>query len=120
MSLRKKLFFISFIFLFAAPIFSYEKVSVILPYKTGSELHTSFYCFNDLKEGKEIAEEIFHVKNFNELARDKRERMIPVPLGTNVGYYDWAIFSYGYELWLFEIKNGFLWGRGMMLSEPHY
>ena len=120
MSLKRKFFPVILIFLFALPAFSYEKVSVILPYKNGGELHTSFYCFNDLAEGKKIAEEIFHVKKYDELARGQRERMIPVPLGTNVGYYDWAIFSYGYELWLFEIRNGFLWGRGLMLSEPHY
>ena len=120
MSLKKALFFLFLLCFSSIPLFSYEKVSVILPYKNGGELHTSFYCFNDPKEGKKIAEEIFHVKKYDELARGTREKMIPVPLGTNVGYYDWAIFSYGYELWLFEIKNGFLWGRGLMLSEPHY
>ncbi len=98
---------------------AYERVPVTLNFKSGGELHTSFYCFNDFSEGKKIAEEIFNVQRYDELARGKREKMIPVPLGTNVGYYDYAIFCYGYELWLFEIKNGFLWGRGTMLQNPH-
>jgi len=114
-----KVFVCSILILSAfSPIFSYERVPVIIPFKEGGELHTFFYCFNELAEGKKIADEIFHVKNFDDLTKGKRERMIPVPLGTNVGYYDWAIFCYGYELWLFEIKNGFLWGSGMMLSKP--
>lgn len=104
-------------FLFSEKLSAYERVPVILDAK-GVELHTSFYCFNDFAEGKTIAEDIFKVKKYDELAKGKRERMIPVPLGTRVGYYDWAIFCYGSELWLFEIKNGFLWGRGMLLDFP--
>ncbi len=115
----KKKIFLSLVFLLMPSIFfSYERVPVILPFKNGGELHTFFYCFNDISEGKQIAEEIFHVKKYDELARGKRERMIPVPLGTKVGYYDWAIFCYGEEFWLFEVRNGFLWGRGLLLEEP--
>ena len=101
-----------------SPIFAYEQVPVTIEFKTGGELHTSFYCFNEISEGKQIAEEIFHVKKYEELAKGEREKVMPVPLGTNVGYYDWAIFCYGAEFWLFENKNGFLWGRGMLLDMP--
>ncbi len=116
--LLKHIFSASIIFLAATFSFAYEKVQVVLPFKSGGELYTTFYCFNDLSEGKKIAEEIFHVKKFDELAKGEREKMIPVPLGTNVGYYDMAIFCYGAEFWLFENKNGFLWGRGLLLAEP--
>ena len=112
----KKIFFLV-LFLIPVSIFAYEEVPVILPFSDGGELHTTFYCFNELSEGKKIAEEIFHLKKFDELAQGKREKMIPVPLGTRVGYYDYAIFCYGYEFWLFENKNGFLWGRGSLLAE---
>ncbi|MBR4322825.1 hypothetical protein [Treponema sp.] len=117
----RKVKIIACIFLFSFllhPTFSYERVPVTLEFKEGGTLHTFFYCFNDIKEGKKIAEDLFHVKNYEKVAGGKRERMIPVPLGTNVGYYDWAIFCYGYEFWFFEVKRGFLWGSGMMLSEP--
>ena len=118
LSFRKTLFSLFFLFL-PAYFFSYERVPVIIPFKNGGELHTFFYCFNDISEGKEIARESFHVKKYDELAKGERERMIPVPLGTRVGYYDWAIFCYGEEFWLFEVRNGFLWGRGLLLAEPH-
>ena len=118
MTLNKKAFLI-ILLLLPALSFAYEKVPVVLPFKSGGELYTHFYCFNDFSEGKKIAEEIFNVKKYDELAKGERERMIPVPLGTNVGYYDWAVFCYGDEFWLFENKNGFLWGRGTLLSEPH-
>lgn len=115
---RKKALF-SFIFLMSISFLSaYEKVPVTISFKNGGELYTSFYCFNDLKEGKKIAEEIFHIKKFDELARGKREKVLPVPLGTNVGYYDWAVFGYKDEFWLFENRNGFLWGRGTLLAAP--
>lgn len=99
-------------------LFAYEQVKVTIPFKTGGELHTFFYCFNDPKEGKIIAEEIFNVKRYDELAAGKRDKIIPLPLGSRVGYYDWAIFCYGEEFWLFENKNGYLWGRGNLLSQP--
>ena len=120
MGQKEKIFFCLFLaFLFSLTALSaYERVPVTLPFKTGGELHTFFYCFNDFSEGKKIAEEIFHAQKYDELARGKREKMVPVPFGSKVTYYDWAIFCYGYELWLFEVKNGFLWGRGMLLSEP--
>lgn len=114
----KKLLFTSIFLIVASLSFAWEKVQVVLPFKSGGELYTSFYCFNDLAEGKEIAQEIFKVKRFDELAKGEKEKMIPVPLGTRVGYYDMAIFCYGEEFWLFENRNGFLWGRGMLLAEP--
>ncbi len=116
--LLKKFSFIAIFSLLSLFSFAYEKVPVVLPFKSGGELYTHFYCFNDFSEGKKIAEELFHVKKYDELAKGQREKMIPVPLGTNVGYYDWAVFCYGDEFWLFENKNGFLWGRGTLLSEP--
>lgn len=117
MRLKKTLAFFACLSL-SVLAFSYEQVPVTLTFKGGGELHTFFYCFNDVSEGKKIAEEQFHLKKYDELARGSREKMIPVPLGTNVGYYDWAIFCYGYEFWLFENRNGFLWGRGTMLAFP--
>ena len=109
----------SFILLMSLTFISaYEKVPVTISFKKGGELYTSFYCFNDLEEGKKIAEEIFHIKKFDELSRGKREKVMPVPLGTNVGYYDWAVFGYKDEFWLFENRNGFLWGRGTLLAAP--
>ena len=116
--LQKKIAFFSMLFIFRALLFAYEKVPVTLTFKNGGELYTSFYCFNDLSEGKKIAEEIFHVRKFDELAKGQREKVIPVPLGSNVGYYDWAVFGYKDEFWIFENKNGFLWGRGTLLSAP--
>ena len=98
--------------------FPYERVAVTIPFKGGGELHTFFYCFNDVSEGKKIATELFNVRKYDELARGEREKIIPVPLGTRVGYYDWAIFCYGAEFWLFENRNGFLWGRGTLLGKP--
>lgn len=98
--------------------FAYEKVPVIIPFKAGGELHTFFYCFNEMSEGKKVAEEIFRIKKFDELVKGEKEKVLPVPVGTNVGYYDHAIFCYGEEFWLFDNRNGFLWGRGMLLSEP--
>ena len=97
---------------------AWERVPVVLNFKSGGELHTSFYCFNDFSEGKKIAEEIFNIKHFDQLAAGEREKVLPVPLGTRVGYYDWAIFCYGDEFWLFENHYGFLYGRGMLLSYP--
>ncbi|MBR1403414.1 MAG: hypothetical protein IJ558_04495 [Treponema sp.] len=116
---KKRTFFLllTVFFCLLSPLSAYERVPVVLDAR-GIELHTSFYCFNDFSEGKKIAEELFHVRRYDELARGKRERMIPVPLGTRVGYYDYAIFCYGAEFWLFENKNGFLWGRGTLLDSP--
>lgn len=114
----KKCFFLTIFLFLSLGAFGYERVSVVLPFNGGGELHTFFYCFNDVSEGKQIAEEIFHVKKYDELAKGAREKMIPVPLGTRVGLYDWAIFCYGAEFWFFEVRNGFLWGRGMLLEEP--
>ncbi len=104
--------------LFSLPAFAWEKVPVILNFKSGGELHTYFYCFNDISEGKKIARDIFKIKSFDSLAAGKREKVLPVPLGTNVGYYDWAIFCYGDEFWFFENRYGFLYGRGMLMSSP--
>lgn len=115
--LKKSLFFL-FLAFFSVSAFSYERVPVTIPFPEGGELYTFFYCFNDVSEGKQIAQDIFHVKKYDELAKGKREKIMPVPLGTRVGYYDWAIFCYGAEFWLFENKNGFLWGRGLLLSKP--
>ena len=108
------------IFFLILPLFAfaYEQVPVTIKFKGGGELYTSFFCFNELSEGKTIAQEKFKLRKFDELARGKREKMMPVPIGTNVGYYNYAIFCYGYEFWLFEIKNGYLWGRGSMLEFP--
>lgn len=114
----KKFAFLTVFSLISLAAFAWERVPVVIPFKSGGELHTSFYCFNELSEGKKIAEEFFNIRQFEELARGEREKVLPVPLGTNVGYYDWAIFCYGEEFWLFENKNGFLWGRGMLLSSP--
>ena len=114
----KRLVLFFFFFSMAVFAFSYEKVPVVLNFKDGGELHTFFYCFNDFSEGKKIAEEIFHVQKYDEFSRGAREKMIPVPLGTRVGLYDWAIFCRCEELWLFEVKNGWLWGRGILLSYP--
>lgn len=115
-----KRFLITFIFMIFSAICAtaYEKVYVVIPFKGGGELHTYFYCFNDFSEGKKIAEEIFAVKKYDELSKGKREKMIPVPIGTDVGYYNWAIFCYKDEFWLFENKNGYLWGRGTLLAFP--
>ncbi|MBR1722570.1 MAG: hypothetical protein IJ727_08860 [Treponema sp.] len=118
MTPAKKIIFILFL-ISAFSAFAYEKVPVTLPFKSGGELHTAFYCFNDFAEGEKIASEVFHVKKYKELARGKREKIIPVPLGSRVGYYDWAVFCYGAEFWLFENKNGFLWGRGTLLESPY-
>ncbi|MBQ9207512.1 MAG: hypothetical protein IJ158_12495 [Treponema sp.] len=117
MSFKKSAFLLIFFF---APVFffAYERVPVTLNFKSGGELHTSFYCFNELSEGKQIAQELFQVKKYDELAKNEREKMMPVPFGTNVALYDWAIFCYGEEFWLFEVKNGWLWGRGMLLDFP--
>lgn len=98
--------------------FAWERVPVTLEFKGGGELYTSFYCFNELSEGKQIAEEIFHIEKYEELAKGAREKMFPVPLGTRVNLYDWAIFCYDAEFWLFEVKTGWLWGRGMLLTFP--
>ena len=114
----RKSFFVLALLALASLAFPYERVPVVLNFKGGGELHTFFYCFNDVSEGKRIAEEIFDVGNYDEFASGRRERVIPVPLGTNVGRYDWAIFCYGAEFWLFEVRNGFLWGRGMLLDFP--
>ena len=119
MTRAKKIFFLFFFStLISVKIFAWEKVPVTIEFKTGGELHTFFYCFNNLSEGKEIAETVFNVQKFDELLLGKREKIIPVPLGTKVGLYDWSIFCYGAEFWFFEVKNGYLYGRGMLLSSP--
>lgn len=118
MALARRFFLSAVFFLAGSILFSYERVPVTIEFKGGGSLYTSFYCFNDLSEGKEIAEEIFSVKSFEKLSKGSREKVLPVPLGTNVGLYDWAIFCYGAEFWLFENKNGWLWGRGLLLDMP--
>ena len=116
MHFRKIILAIITILTFSASLSAYELVPVVIEFKGGGELHTAFYCFDELSEGKSIAEERFSVKNFEELSKSAREKIMPVPLGTNVSLYKWAIFSYGEEFWLFEIKNGYLYGRGRLLG----
>ncbi|WP_294429633.1 hypothetical protein [uncultured Treponema sp.] len=112
-------FVLSLIFLiFPLFAFAYEKVPVTINFKGGGELYTFFYCFNEHSDGKKAAEELFNFKHYDNLAASKRKKMMPVPIGTNVGYYTYAIFCYGYEFWLFENKNGYLWGVGAMLDYP--
>ncbi|MBQ4378388.1 MAG: hypothetical protein II821_04245 [Treponema sp.] len=116
MSFFKKIFFAFLAFFsFQFSVYAWEKVPVVIEFKAGGELHTFFYCFDSLEEGKKLAEENFGVKNFDRLANGSREKIMPVPLGTNVGLYDWAIFCYGDEFWLFEVRNGYLYGRGRLL-----
>jgi hypothetical protein len=116
MQFFKKCFLILFLLSFLNPsFFAYEKVPVTIEFKGGGELHTSFYCFNDLAEGKSLAEEKFGIKNFESLVKGSKEKIMPVPLGTNVALYDWAIFFYGDEFWLFEVRGGYLYGRGRLV-----
>lgn len=109
--MKRILLLLTLIFTFP-PLFSADRIPVVLEV-FGQELHTSFCCFNELSDGKKSAADTFGFRQFDALVAAERRRVIPVPLGSDVGLYDYALFCYGNELWFFHNKgDGYLWGAG--------
>ena len=91
----------------------YKTVTVPLPYGE-KELYSTFYCFNDLKTGEQLAKELYGVYDLKKILKAGRfKKLIPVPLGSELTAYNYSIMTYGHEFWFFENRDdGWLWGTG--------
>ncbi len=91
----------------------YKIVYVDLPYGL-TTLKSTFYCFNELDTGVQLAEKLYNVKDLkNELKKGGFKKLIPVPVGSEITSYNYSIMTYNHEFWFFENRDdGWLWGTG--------
>ncbi|WP_296668437.1 MULTISPECIES: hypothetical protein [unclassified Treponema] len=91
----------------------YKIVQVELPWGK-TVLYSTFYCFNDLETGRNLAEELYGVKNLDKILKAGRFRkLMAIPVGSELSAYNFAIMTYNKEFWFFESRDdGWLWGTG--------
>ena len=91
----------------------YKIVQVELPWGK-TVLYSTFYCFNDVETGRNLAEELYGVKNLDKILKAGRFRkLMAIPVGSELSAYNFAIMTYNKEFWFFESRDdGWLWGTG--------
>lgn len=91
----------------------YKKIFVELPYGSSTILST-FFVFNDIETGNYVAKEFFGINDFANIARTHQfERLIPLPLGSELSAWNYAIMRWRHEFWIFKNNDdGYLWGFG--------
>lgn len=91
----------------------YKTVTVELPRETGV-LFSTFYCFNDLETGRALAEELYGIKNLDEILKAGGfKKLMAIPVGSEIAAFNFAIMTHNREFWFFENRDdGWLWGTG--------
>ena len=91
----------------------YKIVYVELPWGQTTLLST-FYCFNELQTGRELAASLYNVKDLDKILKAGRfKKLMPVPPGSEISAYNFAIMTHNQEFWFFENRDdGWLWGTG--------
>ncbi len=91
----------------------YKKVTVEIPYH-GTTLYSTFFCFDDLQTGRQLAKELYGIEDLDKILRSGRfKRLMAVPPGSEISAYNFSIMTYGREFWFFENRDdGWLWGTG--------
>ena len=98
---------------FSASEKKYKTVIVELP-RGSSGLYATFYCFNDLKTGRALAEELYGIKNLDKVLKTGGfKKLMAIPVGSEIAAFNFAIMTYNKEFWFFENRDdGWLWGSG--------
>ena len=91
----------------------YKIVQVELPWGK-TVLYSTFYCFDDLETGRNLAEKLYGVKNLDKILKTGRfKKLMAVPVGSELSAYNFAIMTHNKEFWFFENRDdGWLWGTG--------
>lgn len=91
----------------------YKRVTVEIPFHS-TTLYSTFFCFNDLQTGRELAEELYGIGDLDKILRSGRfKRLMAIPVGSEISSYNFSIMTYGREFWFFENRDdGWLWGTG--------
>lgn len=91
----------------------YRKVYVDLPYGEKT-LKSTFFCFNDLATGAELAFDLYGIRDLkSELRRGGFKKLMMIPPGSEISAYNYSVMTYGREFWFFENRDdGWLWGTG--------
>lgn len=93
--------------------------SSITEIKAGNNsLFTRVYYFNSMEEGREIASEIFGIKNFEQFEKVPFTKLKMMAPGDKLSAFSYGMFKSSNEFWIFENKgDGWLWGKGFFINK---
>ena len=114
---KRFLFGIFFFALHCAFGEDFKSRTVFIPYAS-SELLAKIYVFNDFDEGEKIAETVYGIKNLKKIANSgKFEYLRPLAIGHEIEGYNYGIFKYGQEFWIFKnVDDSKLYGMGKYIK----
>lgn len=91
----------------------YRIVHVELPWGQ-TTLFSTFYCFNELDDGRILARELYGIENLDKILKAGRfKKLMTLPVGSELSAWNYAIMTHNKEFWFFENRDdGYLWGTG--------